>query len=212
MFSHQFPEKATLQEKFTDMQVSARVKLINPDMKGAYGLTIRSEDETSFYVFYAGTNGEYAFFLKVNDKWKPLVDWKENPYLNKGEWNKMAIQATGSHFRLLFNDNLLSEVDDASLKSGQGGIIIELFDFGEKIQVQFDDFEVRLPSPSSTSDDAPALTPALSDWNGIPIMPDALTGQEDMGDYQFTSKIPVAGLRNTIKLRWLTWVGNFART
>jgi hypothetical protein len=45
------------------------------------------------------------------------------------------------------NDNLLSEIDDGTLSVGQGGIIVSVSTGGELIKIQFDDFEVRLPSP-----------------------------------------------------------------
>ena len=150
MKSPQLPEKADLQEKFSDMQVSSRVKLLNPTMNGFYGVTIRGTDENnpmSFYAFVVDNAGNYAFLLYTDSKWKNLSDWKENLYIKNGEWNKMTIQAIGNHFSLFMNDNLLSEIDDGTLPSGQGGIIVDLFTGGELIQIQFDDFEVRLPSP-----------------------------------------------------------------
>lgn len=39
--------------------------------------------------------------------------------------------------------------------------------------------------PTDTA--AITLVPALTDWKGIPIMPGAISGQEEMGDYQFTT-------------------------
>jgi WD40 repeat protein len=140
-----YPEQANLQDNLSDLQVSTRVNLVNPTMNGDFGLTLRGKEEERFYAFLADGNGYFAFFLKLDDEWKTLIDWKENPYLIKDGWNTMAVQATGSHFRLFFNDSLLSEVDDASLTSGQSGIIVETYEAGEKLQVQFDDFEVRLP-------------------------------------------------------------------
>jgi WD40 repeat protein len=146
MYSTVYPyqEQANLQDKLSDLQVSTRVNLVNPTMNGGFGLTLRGKEEESFYAFLADGNGYFGFFLYLDNEWKPLIDWKENPYLKSG-WNTMAVQATGSRFRLFFNDTLLSEVDDFSLTGGQSGIIIEVYEAGEKFQVQFDDFEVRLP-------------------------------------------------------------------
>ena len=140
----------------------------------------------------------YSFLLYADHEYKTLIDWQENPDKN-GDWNKLTVQAVGSHFSLFINDNLLAETDDATLPSGQGGIIIGTWKGGEKIQVQFDDFEVRLPSSSSTSANAPTLTPALANWKGIPIMPDALTGQEVVDDYQFTTKASAEEIKTYYK-------------
>jgi hypothetical protein len=78
---------------------------------------------------------------------KNLSDWKENPYLKNNDWNKLTVQAIGNHFSLFMNDNLLSEIDDGTLSGGQGGVLVDLYTGRELILIQFDDFEVRLPSP-----------------------------------------------------------------
>jgi len=44
--------------------------------------------------------------------------------------------------------------------------------------------------------DDSAAPPAPSDWNGIPIMPQAMEGKEEFGDYQFTTSVPVADIMN----------------
>jgi len=86
--------------------------------------------------------------MYTDSKWKTLVDWKLNPYLQIRDWNRLTAQAIGSHFRLMINDNLVSEIDNAALHIGKGGVIINMNRGAEKIQFQFDDFEVRLPSSS----------------------------------------------------------------
>ena len=160
MSSTVYPEKASLQENLSDLQVSTRVKLLNPTMKGSYGLFLRSKEEISLYTFLNDAYGKFAFYLMLDGEWKNLSGWKENPYINMGEWNKMTVQAIGNHFRLLFNDKLLAEIDDDALISGQSGVIVTVDDFGEKIQVQFDDFEVGVPATASLG--VNATTPSAS--------------------------------------------------
>lgn len=63
------------------------------------------------------------------------------------------------------------------------------------------------PQPALKSTETPALSHALTSWNEIPIFPDAITGKEDMGDYQFTSKSPARIIRafyeqEMVKLGW----------
>jgi hypothetical protein len=150
MLSPQFPGRSDRQEKFTDMQVSSRVNLLNPTMNGFYGVIIRGTDENnlmSFYAFVIDNSGNYAFMLYTDSKLKNLSDWRENPYIKNNDWNKMTVQATGDHFSLFMNDNLLSEIIDGTLPGGKGGIIVDLFTGRELISIQFDDFEMRLPSP-----------------------------------------------------------------
>jgi hypothetical protein len=150
MFSPQFPGNADLQGRFSAMQVSSRVKQLNPTMDGFYGVTIRGtyvNNQMSFYAFVIDQTGKYAFLLYSDSKWKNLSEWKENLYITPGDWNKMTVQVVGNFFSLYMNDTLLSEVVDNTLPDGQGGILVDLAAGGELIQIQFDDFEVRLPSP-----------------------------------------------------------------
>ena len=127
----------------SNQQVSVSVNLANPKLIGAYGLVLREKND-SFYAFYIDGDGFFSFWLFGDGQWKPLVDWKENPYMNIGGWNRMAVQATGSHFKIFFNDNLLAEVDDDSLSSGRSGLIFQTHEAGEVFHIQFDDFEIRL--------------------------------------------------------------------
>jgi hypothetical protein len=64
------------------------------------------------------------------------------------------------------------------------------------------------PQPTQKPTETPTLIPALSNWNGIPIIPDAIAGKEEMGDYQFTSKSSAKIIRTyyeqeMIKLGWV---------
>ena len=148
MSSHQSPGAADKQDYLSDVQVSARVNLVNQSMYGGYGLFIRgTSDLSSFYDFVISGDQFYMEERLPDGSWETLIDWQTSPYITSSGWNTMMIQAVGSHFCLFFNDHLLAEVDDDSLPSGQSGVAIGAFDANQKIQIQFDDFEVLLPYP-----------------------------------------------------------------
>jgi hypothetical protein len=63
------------------------------------------------------------------------------------------------------------------------------------------------PQPTLKPTEPPTLIPALTDWNGIPIFPGAITGTEEMGDYKYTSKSPANIIRayymeEMVKIGW----------
>ena len=142
-----YPRKKPFQNDLSDAQISVRVNPVNRYMNGAYGLVIKKQDEENFYTYVVDNNGYFGFFLLLDNEWKYLIDWKENPYLKRGTWNSMMVQITGNHYKLFFNDNLLAEIDDDTFTSGKIGLLIEVFEDKEKIQIQMDDFEVSLPPP-----------------------------------------------------------------
>lgn len=133
-----------LEGYLSDQEISTSINLVNPSFGGMYGLYLREKGDVEMYTFLIDDEENFSFFLLKDGEWKPLIDWEENPYVDMDGWNRMAVQATGSHFRLFFNDNLLAEVDDDSLSSGRSGLINMAFDAGEKFHIQFDDFEIRL--------------------------------------------------------------------
>jgi len=148
MSSRQSPDAADKQDHLSDVQVSARVNLVNQALYGGYGLLIRGSSDLSSNYTYLVSGDQFSLQASLgDDTWKTVLDWQTSPYITTSGWNTMMIQAVGSHFRLFFNDHLLAEVDDASLPSGQSGLMICAWEANEKIQVQFDDFEVLLPYP-----------------------------------------------------------------
>jgi len=142
------PWMASLQDDLTDQEVSTWINLVSQDAKGAYGLYLRGAgDGSRFYAFYVLAD-QFAFMsLNGENHWKNLFGWEYSPAFNGEGWIKMSVQATGSHFRLFVNDQLLTELDDTSLSSGQSGLLVTAYMEGKTIQVQFDDFQVLLPSP-----------------------------------------------------------------
>lgn len=63
------------------------------------------------------------------------------------------------------------------------------------------------PQPTAAPTETPELPPALTSWNEIPIFPDAISGKEDFGDYQFTTNSPARIIvayyeQEMVKLGW----------
>ena len=46
------------------------------------------------------------------------------------------------------------------------------------------------PQPTKTPTETPESLPPLTSWNEIPILPDAISGREEFGDYQFVTTSP----------------------
>ncbi len=142
------PRSSSLQADLTDQEISTRINLISPDSKGVYGLYLRaSGDRSRFYAFYV-LNDQFAFFaLTGENNWHTLYGWEYSQAVTGEGWIKMSVQAGGSHFRLFVNDQMLTELDDSSIASGQSGLLVTAYTPDMAIHAQFDDFTVLLPSP-----------------------------------------------------------------
>lgn len=142
------PGKFGLQEGLSDQEVSARINLTSQSAKGIYGLYFRaSGDGNHFYAFYV-YDSQFGFFSENGEnRWKALYGWENSPTVKGDGWVKISVKALGSHFQLFVNDQLLTELDDSALSSGQSGLIVTTYSVNTKIQVQFDDFTVLVLSP-----------------------------------------------------------------
>ena len=142
------PGISSLQDDLTDQEISTRINLTSQNAKGIYGLYFRaSVDGSHFYAFYVYDSQFGLFSENGENRWKALYGWENSPTVKGDGWVKMSVQATGSHFRLLVNDQLLTELDDSTLASGQSGLIVTTYTADTPIQAQFDDFNVLVSSP-----------------------------------------------------------------
>jgi hypothetical protein len=208
MFSSVYPEVIDSLGYIGDQKASLRVKVMNSPVQGAFGLILRSIGNSSSYAFYSfmvDTQGNFCFMLDSNDNWTPIIDWQQTTAVDAAGWNKLSVEAVGSHFKLFINDELVGEADDDTLKSGTNGLVFETYESSVSFDLQMDDFDVRVPASSSNTDAASPSEPA--DWQGIPIMPGAFDAGEKLGDYQFYAKSSSAEIksyykRELIKLGW----------
>jgi hypothetical protein len=66
---------------------------------------------------------------------------------------------------------------------------------------------ILTPLPTIVQTGTPSFSPALTNWNGIPIFPEAIVGKEYYTEYQFTTKSPSSMVKEyymeeMIKLGW----------
>lgn len=140
------PEKPSMLNYCSNMETSVKVRNLNPAMDGFYGLSLWSTDGGSAYVFAIDPNGNYAFWLINNEEWVPLIDWTASPFVKANEWNRLTIQAQNGNMKLFINDKLAGEVADKTISVFAGYLIVETYSESVNIQVQFDDYEIRLPA------------------------------------------------------------------
>jgi hypothetical protein len=105
-------------EEFTaaDVTVSARFKPVSGTVDQAAGLVARYRDKDNYYVVRANALENNVRLYKVergNRKQFAGVNVK----VPSGEWQTLALEVKGTHFRVLFNDLLLFEANDATFKN-----------------------------------------------------------------------------------------------
>jgi 3-keto-disaccharide hydrolase len=124
----------------TDFDVSVDVKRASGSTSGDYGIVVRADGTKNSFYYLAinDTNRQYAFLIYQNETWTRIHDWTDNATLAPGNVNHIEIQARGARFVFLINGVEAGQAQDARLSSGRIGILSELYDTGDKIQVEYD--------------------------------------------------------------------------
>lgn len=145
--TYDYPDKANLPEEAVNIEVSAKVKLIDPKLNGSIGLMLRSNETDAwhdFYFFGLNTTGKsFSFLRSSNENYEYLIWEQEIPDVKLKDWNDLSVQVVGSHFSLYLNGDLVGEVDDANIATGDNGTMVSWNESNEPIKVQFDDFVVK---------------------------------------------------------------------
>ena len=113
--------------------------------ESSYGILFRMGDDGQFYRFDITGNGSYMVERRAADgTWARLLpDWTPTAAINQGlnVANRLKIIAAGPDLAFYANDILLTQVNDASLSSGQVALDAGSFG-GETLQVSFDNLTV----------------------------------------------------------------------
>jgi hypothetical protein len=105
-----------------DVTVSARFKPVSGTVDQAAGLVARYRDKDNYYVVRANALENNVRLYRV-ERGKRQQFAGANVKVPAGEWQTLALEINGTHFRVLFNDALLFEADDSTFKNaGKVGV------------------------------------------------------------------------------------------
>jgi len=139
MYWYVYPDSPS----FADLYASVQARPVSSQGWHSYGLAFRLKDDT-FYFFALNSEGEFSLRYKSEGEWGQLTDWHAGPAVQPGRSNKLAVQARGTRLSLWLNDELVAEVDDDRIRSGQVALMISM-DPGSQGTFEFDDYELRRP-------------------------------------------------------------------
>ncbi len=142
---------ASLQEKtFGDFALEVDVTQRTGPAESSYGILFRVGDDGQFYRFDVTGNGLYMVERHQSDgTWTRLVpDWVPSSALNQGlnVVNRLKVLATGPTLTFYANDELLTQVTDATLIDGAIGLDAGTFG-GGNLQVSFDNLRITGDAP-----------------------------------------------------------------
>jgi len=99
-----------------DVTVSVSFKPVSGTVDQAAGLVARYRDKDNYYVVRANALENNVRLYKV-ERGNRKQFAGANVKVPSGEWQTLALEVKGTHFRVLFNGALLFEADDATFKN-----------------------------------------------------------------------------------------------
>jgi hypothetical protein len=125
-----------------DVTVSVSFKPVSGTVDQAAGLVAPYRDKDNYYVVRANALENNVRLYKV-ERGNRKQFAGANVRVSSGEWQTLALEVKGTHFRVLFDNALLFEVDDATFKNaGKVG----LWTKADSV-THFDDLRVKTGVP-----------------------------------------------------------------
>jgi hypothetical protein len=137
---------ATIQGKnLGDFYLSIEVRRIFSPDQSDYGLVFRKDQDDLYYFCINASTRQYEVGVYSHHAWTILIYWKDSDQIDPAGSNQLAVLAQGSRFTFFLNGKAVEAVDDSTLKAGRLGLGLELYQAGEYMELEFDNFLVRAP-------------------------------------------------------------------
>jgi hypothetical protein len=129
---------------FADFALEVDARRVSGPLDNEFGVLVRYQPETDeFYLFAISSNGFYSVQKYQANEWQKLVDWTESTAILQGEdVNRLRVTGQGDKMRFFVNGEPLTQVEDASFRSGSVGLLASTNEKGG-VAVAFDNLRVR---------------------------------------------------------------------
>lgn len=135
-------------ESFTNVDVQVEATFISGDFDSYFGIICRHKDTDNFYALVISNDGYYGILKTVQGGPFTLIpdeflDYSDS--INQGlDTNLIRAKCENDRIFLYVNDDLLLEVKDDDLASGDVGLIVGSVT-ADETAIFFDNFIVRAP-------------------------------------------------------------------
>ena len=110
---------------YEDINYAVEVKWISGTNRARYGIIFR-QLVSNEYLFEVSENQQFAFSVYSTGTWKTIIAWTASNAIHPGMVNRLAVDATGSHFQFLINGEYVAQADDSTLSRGRVGLALTL--------------------------------------------------------------------------------------
>lgn len=133
---------------WADFSLEVDARRVEGPLDNELGVAVRIQpDGKNMYLFAISSDGSYVLRMLRNDEWQDLVKWTVSPAVRQGKSiNHLRVECRGPELRCWANGQLLAEVQDTTLRSGNVGLLAAAFD-EPGVVVHFDNLRIETPGP-----------------------------------------------------------------
>jgi hypothetical protein len=126
-----------------ELGVAVRIPVRAGSPTGRHG----QPDGKSMYLFAISSDGSYVVRMLRNEEWEYLAKWTQSAALRQGKSvNHLRVECRGPRMQFWANGQLLVEVQDATLRSGNVGLLAAAF-AEPGVVVHFDNLRIETLGP-----------------------------------------------------------------
>jgi hypothetical protein len=129
----------------SNFYLTVEVEMKTGPASSDHGLAFRINSNNKYYFSISPDNQDYSFQVLNNGSWTTLIDWTDSSQINTTGSNQVGVLAKGTSFSFFINGEMVDQVEDSTLTTGKVGVGLSLANAGDKVQIAFDNFEVRAP-------------------------------------------------------------------
>jgi hypothetical protein len=137
-----YVEKVLPNREFSDFILTLEATPHNTDDHYSYGVAFRENSDAHTYTFEIGNDGLYAIFL-YDGEWNKLKDWSSAKAIKPGQTNELMVVAQGTTLTFFINAEELTTIEDDTLSEGKVGLVMDMFEEGKSVAVDFDNLIIR---------------------------------------------------------------------
>ena len=129
-----------------DFYFSIEVKKDKASDKSNYGLIFRFDQYDKYFFNINAAGKQYAVDVNSDNAWKKILYWRNSERIDPSGSNQLAVLARASQYALFINGEEVDSFSDDTLDAGKVGFAYNLYQAGEYMKLELDNFEVRAPS------------------------------------------------------------------